>query len=375
MTPRVAIACSGLGHVARGSETWAATLGEGLHKSGGNVIVFGSGPRPGARSPYVRVPCLRRDSWLRRFMSWDKAYLWEQVTFARALRRHLRADRFDIVHTGDPNLAQQLIGHCRKQGLELIYLDSLLIGPGWCSKFENVHVLAPHYKESARAQNTRTENWRVIPHFIDTAAFAPVDDKRNARAKLFGEAISPAARVALAVGDFSEAGGKRLDWIISEASRAKSPFHVVFVGNASDADLRKLREIADKHLRGRAHFLTGLPYREMPAVYRAADFLVHAALREPFGLVLIEAMASGLPVLGHSFETTKWIVGDGGEILDMTKPEELASALDRMNDDHARREGLAAAAVARARKMFDRDAVLPMYHEWYQRLAGRRQRP
>src|SRR5688500_14297929 len=102
MTPRVAIACSGLGHVFRGNETWAMTVAEGLHKSGGHVILFGSGPRPDARSPYVRVPCLRRDGWLRRWLSWDKAYLFEQVTFARNLRRHLRADRFDIIHSPDP---------------------------------------------------------------------------------------------------------------------------------------------------------------------------------------------------------------------------------------------------------------------------------
>src|SRR5690242_20613613 len=99
MTPRVAILCSGLGHVHRGNETWAATVAEGLHKSGGNVIVFGSGPRPEARSPYVRVRCLRRDGWIRKFVSWDKAYLYEQISFARNVRRHLRRDRFDIAHT------------------------------------------------------------------------------------------------------------------------------------------------------------------------------------------------------------------------------------------------------------------------------------
>src|SRR4051812_17898656 len=165
MTPRVAIVSSGLGHVTRGIETWAATVAEGLHKSGGNVILFGGGARPHARSPYVRVPNLRRDGWTRKFLSWDNAYLWEQITFARNLRHHLRPDRFDIVHAADPNVAQQLIKHCRRQNLALVYQDGLSIGPQWCAKFNHVQALDPYYLEQARASRLDTSNWRVIPHF------------------------------------------------------------------------------------------------------------------------------------------------------------------------------------------------------------------
>jgi glycosyltransferase involved in cell wall biosynthesis len=354
MTPRVAIVCSGLGYVSRGNETWAATVAEGIHKSGGNVILFGSGPRVEARSPYVRVPCLRRDGWIRRFVSWDKAYLWEQITFARNLRRYLRADRFDIVHTADPNLAQQLIAHCRREKIELIYQDSLFIGPEWCAKFPHVHVLAPAYKEWASGK-AETTNWRVIPQTVDTKIFSP--SKRGAQ------------KTILAVGDFSTRGNKRMDWIIDECAAAKSSQRLLLVGNASETDRVAVESRANEKLRGRFEIKTGISYTQMPGIYQSADLFVHAATREPFGLVLIEAMASGLPVLGHSFEVTKWIVGEGGIILDMTRVGELAREIDRFFQNETLRTELAAKAVARARAVFDKNVILPMYHAWYNELA------
>lgn len=358
MTPRVAIACSGLGHVARGAETWAATVAEGLHKTGGNVILFGSGPRSNARSPYVRIPCLRRDGWLRRFLSWDKAYLYEQVTFARSLRRHLQPDRFDIVHTVDPNVAQQLISHCAKKNIALIYQDGLLIGPSWCSKFKHVHALAPYYKESAKID---TSGWRVIPHLVDSKIFSPAK-------------IKPAGFTLMASGDFSPGSNKRLDWIIEESSRATSRPHLLLAGHADPAALQQIQSLASQKLPGRVKINTEISHAQMPALYQSANVFVHAATREPFGIVLIEAMASGLPVIAQNYPVTAWILGNGGQIIDMTKPGELAAAIDSLATNENLRAQLAADALARARATFDKNVILPMYHDWYNDLALRRDR-
>lgn len=363
MTPRVAIISSGLGHVARGIETWAVTVAEGLHKSGGNVILFGGGSRPQARSPYVRVPNLRRDGWTRKFLSWDKAYLWEQITFARNLKRHLRPDRFDIVHAADPNVAQQLIAHCRRQNLALVYQDGLSIGPTWCSKFNHVQALAPFYLEQARATGLNTSGWRVVPHFVDARIFAPERKTTSEQMPL----------TLLGVGDFSEQGSKRLDWIIDELARAQSKPHLILAGQATNEDLARMKTRAVK-LGERIRFLTNLSHSEMPKIFREADVFVHAATREPFGIVLLEAMASGLPVLAHRFEVTEWIVGEGGIILDMTAPGVLAAAIDRLSTDADVRERIADKAATRARAAFEKNAVLPIYHAWYQDLAQRQDR-
>jgi len=362
MTPRVAIACSGLGFVRRGNETWAATLAEGIHKSGGHTILFGSGPRPEARSPYVRIPCWRRDGWIRRFLSWDRSYLFEQITFARNLRRHLTASRFDIVHTSDPNLAQQLIPHARRRNLALIYKDGLLIGPEWCSKFDHVQVLAPAYERIARDAGVDTGGWRAIPHFVDGKAFSPAPKKES----------SP--RTVLAVGDFSNKGAKRMDWVVDEVAKVKAPVRLILAGNASKEDVSKLRALAEEKLRDRVEIVTGLEHHQMPALYRRADLFVHAATREPFGIVFLEAMASGLPAIGHQFEVTEWIIGPGGAVVDMTKPGELAREIDRVLSDEALLKQLGSAAIARTKTVFDKDAVLLKYHQWYDELVRRRSR-
>lgn len=348
MTPRVAIASSGLGYVRRGIETWAATLAEGLHKSGGNAILFGSGPLAETRSPYVRVSCLRRDGWTRRWLSWDKAYLWEQITFARNLRRHLNRSRFDVVHVADPNLAQQLVKHCKKSGLALIYKDGLRLGAPWCNHFEHVQVLAPAYE-------LKHPDCRVIPHFVDTKQFAPAR-------------VTPDGFTIVAAGDFSPEGAKRLDWIIDEVARCASKPRLKIAGHAEGGAAEVLRARAVK-LGDRIELLPNAPHQKMPEIFRGAHVFAHAATREPFGIVLIEAMSSGLAILGHDYEVTKWIIGPGGRAVDMTHEGALAQAIDELAADPAAREALGREARVRALAAFEKDAVLRKYHEWHRELA------
>src|SRR4051812_47545346 len=90
---RIAIASSGLGHVARGIEAWATDLAQGLAGRGVDVTLFkGAGQ---AKAPYERVlPCWTREAphtrrlldWLPRSLGWrlglGSGYGVEQTTFA-----------------------------------------------------------------------------------------------------------------------------------------------------------------------------------------------------------------------------------------------------------------------------------------------------
>ena len=84
---RVAIACSGLGHIRRGNETWARDASAALYAAGLDVTLFGGGPRPEAACPYVRIPSVPRElPVFRRWLGWPRRYLLEQLTFLLALR-------------------------------------------------------------------------------------------------------------------------------------------------------------------------------------------------------------------------------------------------------------------------------------------------
>ena len=93
---------------------------------------------------------------------------------------------------------------------------------------------------------------------------------------------------------------------------------------------------------------------DVPAAMRALDVLVHTAEGEPFGLVLVEAMLSGVPVIAPHEGGPAEIVRDGvdGLLVDVTDPRVLADAILSLARDPARRRLLGAAGRTRALERF-----------------------
>ena len=54
----------------------------------------------------------------------------------------------------------------------------------------------------------------------------------------------------------------------------------------------------------------------MPLLYRSADVFLHLSKEESFGNVFIEAMACGLPIVGHDTPRLRWIVGNDEFLTD-----------------------------------------------------------
>jgi glycosyltransferase involved in cell wall biosynthesis len=75
----------------------------------------------------------------------------------------------------------------------------------------------------------------------------------------------------------------------------------------------------------------------MPDLYRAADLFTLASLHEMFGIVLLEALATGLPVLCHDAPGFRSVVGAGGVYRDLSVPGQLAAGLQTLSDPELRR--------------------------------------
>lgn len=372
MKPRVAIVCSGLGHVRRGNETWAHSVAEALHAAGWPVTLFGGAPLE-TECPYVPISCWRRESFLSRLgVSWHNRYVVEQLSFAANLRRHLARDPHPLIHAADPSLGQRLQRWGRNLKAQVVYKDGLLLGPDWCRQFDAVQVLAPAYLEAGREANLDVSQWFVVPHLVDTNRFQPSQDRHAVRRQLFGDNVSAEAAIVLAVGDLSPKSNKRLDWIAREMGRLaeKERPYVLFIGQASDADERSFRELAGRHLGARVIIRTNVSPVEMPAYYQAADIFAHAAQREPFGIVFLEAMASGLPVLAHHYEVTRWIIGDGGLTFDMGAEGELAGRIQGWLHQPEERNLAAQRAWRRATGHFAPEKIVPLYEQMYRQLAA-----
>jgi len=96
---------------------------------------------------------------------------------------------------------------------------------------------------------------------------------------------------------------------------------------------------------------------DLPATYQKADvFVLPANARaEAFGLVLLEAMASGLPCITTELGTgTSWIVQDGttGLVVPPRDPPKLAEAICQLRDDPLHRMAMGERARARAEAEF-----------------------
>ena len=126
---------------------------------------------------------------------------------------------------------------------------------------------------------------------------------------------------------------KRVDVAIDALARASDErIHLLVAG---DGELRPRFEeqAAMAGVADRVHFAGRIPHAELPAVLRAADlFLLTTEPPESFGIVLIEAMACGLPVLATEYPGVRAVVDDGvnGAVVPRGDPGAVAAALDRL---------------------------------------------
>ncbi len=109
--------------------------------------------------------------------------------------------------------------------------------------------------------------------------------------------------------------------------------------------------------------------------YHAADVfaLASVARSEAFGIVQIEAMAAGLPVVNTSLDSGVPFVsldGETGLTVSPGNPEALAAAINRLLDDPGLRQSLGQAGVRRARREFSLDTMLRRTLDLYRTVCA-----
>jgi glycosyltransferase involved in cell wall biosynthesis len=87
------------------------------------------------------------------------------------------------------------------------------------------------------------------------------------------------------------------------------------------------RTLQSGELAGRVHQLGYVTDAQLQALYRHADFYVHASLFEGFGLPLLEAMASGCPVITSNVSSLPEVAGDAALLVDPLSVDSIADAI------------------------------------------------
>jgi phosphatidylinositol alpha-mannosyltransferase len=143
---------------------------------------------------------------------------------------------------------------------------------------------------------------------------------------------------------------------------------------AGEGPERAAAERLPSDVRERITFLGAVPNEDLPPIHAACDvFVAPNAGGESFGIVLVEAMAAGLPVVASDIPGFTEVVRDGvdGSLVPPRDPAALAEAVARVLDDPALADRLAMAARERART-FSWAAVLPRIEAVYSHASGRR---
>jgi glycosyltransferase involved in cell wall biosynthesis len=117
-------------------------------------------------------------------------------------------------------------------------------------------------------------------------------------------------------------------------------------------------------------FLGPTPHDEVLQKIAASTLVLHTSLEESFGMVLVEAMAYGVPVVaGQASGAVPWVVGDGALLVDVTSVAEIAAAVDRLLTNPQLYEQISARAIAIVAERFPLAKVADQYLALYkQRL-------
>ena len=181
-------------------------------------------------------------------------------------------------------------------------------------------------RDLVEAYDIRAERVVVTPNGVDPA-FGPEspasDDESRARSRPY----------ALAVGAIQE----RKNQAAALAAAREAGLELVVVGPTKD------ERVAEELRAGGARLEGYVPTERLAALYRGAACLVQPSRHEGFGLPVLEAMASGTPVVTVPDPALVEVAGDAAVVVDEAS---LADGIRRALEE---RERLVAAGLVRAR--------------------------
>lgn len=196
------------------------------------------------------------------------------------------------------------------------------------------------------------ERVALVPPGVEHALFSP-GPRDGARAALAGLGLG-ADPTVLYAGRIQRLKGA--DVAVEALARMRTPrVRLVVCGGPSGPDglatMAALEGAVAAHgLHDRVHVVAPRPHHLLATLYRAADVVVVPSRSESFGLVALEAMACGRPVVAADVGGLSTLVDPGrtGLLVAGRDPRDWAAALDRVVGDPARAAAMGAAGAERA---------------------------
>lgn len=135
------------------------------------------------------------------------------------------------------------------------------------------------------------------------------------------------------------------------------------------------RQLTEYGIRERAEFTGAVPYDETPRYFQQIDALVVPTvttkkIREQFGRVIVEAMASGVPVIGSTCGAIPEVIGEAGLVFEENNPEALAAELLKMLKNEDLRRSLSIEGRRRVKENYTWERVAEGIFALYCEVLG-----
>ena len=292
-------------------------------------------------------------------------------------------DDFSIVYLGSnwvPRDLRHLLRYLRRRDIPLVVNQDGVGYPGWAgAETETVNrpirallAAADHVLyQSEFCKRSADEwagpcrgSWEVLYNAVDVSRFTPVERPvEGGPVLLLGGDQSQAYRLELALETLAALLSSQPEAQLLVTGRLAAPIEPI---------------VSRLGLTGRVHALGRYSQRDAPAIFRRAHVLLHTKVNDPCPSVVIEAMATGLPVVYPKSGGVPELVGaaagigvphpDGFERDEPPSPDALADAVGLVLRD-LRAYGAAARACAVER--FSLEPWLDRHAELFERLAPR----
>jgi glycosyltransferase involved in cell wall biosynthesis len=301
------------------------------------------------------------------------AYAWQGYRYADKL---LTQEKFDVIHAffGVPCGAMAL---CLSKKYKLPYIVSLRGAdvPGYSERLSILYIfLRPFIKliwkraafvvanseglKNLALQTNKHQMIEVIHNGIDNSHFIPRPQAR------------PEDTFIITLGASRVTARKGIQYLIEAVSLLipKYPkLRMKILGDGDDkARLEKM--VQELRLENYIQFLGRIPREETAKYYQEASAFVLPSLNEGMSNALLEALASGLPVIATDTGGSKELVIDGenGFIVKMKSAEDIAEKLERLINDETLRIRFGQASRKCAEEMSWKN-VAEKYVELYQK--------
>lgn len=220
-------------------------------------------------------------------------------------------------------------------------------------KIRHLSTISPHMVEDLRRFNRYKGDIKVIPNGIQVDLGFRKDIRKDAKTILCVSEWNPLKNIKTLFRAFAMLRERHPDWRLLAA------------GNCIDDAVAGMWLKTHGIPSGGIDLLGYKTQTEIKALLcNEIDVFCSPTLEESFGQVFLEAMVHGVPCIGGKKSgAVPWVMGDGGIVCDVTKPETLADCIERVMNDWELRKRLSESGLRRVRDMFAIESTIESYEK------------